>query len=210
MISPLEVTSPLDLDVVDLVADTLADGGVVVLPTDTVYGLASALEPSSGVERIFELKRRRRDLPIPVLVGSVEQARTLARFDPVAERLAAKWWPGPLTLVLHRRKGMTVDLGGERESDGGSIGIRLPESDLIAELCRRVGPIATTSANRSGGNDPTKIDDAVATFGESVDIYLDGGHSGSALASTVIDVRGSLRVIRAGAIDPAKLGLGEV
>ncbi|HLK46404.1 MAG TPA: L-threonylcarbamoyladenylate synthase, partial [Acidimicrobiales bacterium] len=147
----------------DETVSVLRAGGVVLLPTDTVYGLAVATACPGAVEQLFALKGRARDVPIAVLVAGEAQAWSIASPSPAspARRLASRWWPGPLTLVVPRRPGWEVDIGG----DGATVGVRCPDHDLVRELCRAVGPLATTSANRHGSATPATAPDAAAALG---------------------------------------------
>jgi tRNA threonylcarbamoyl adenosine modification protein (Sua5/YciO/YrdC/YwlC family) len=188
-------------DDVERVAAALVRGEVVIVPTDTVYGLAALPTVPGAVARLFELKRRPAGVPLAVLCDSAEQALALAApvTDDVA-RLTERLWPGPLTLVLRRRDGLDLDLGGASET----IGLRCPDHRLVRDIARRVGPIATTSANRHGEPTPDTAAELVAAFGE-VSVVVDGGPS-AAPASTVLDCTGpEWRVLREGALDLATI-----
>lgn len=153
----------------------LTEGKVVGVPTDTVYGLATR---RSATEALFRLKGRPPDKAIPVLVGSVAQARRLAVFTPTAERLADAHWPGPLTLVMGVRS-------EGKKSEETTVGLRMPDHPVILDLLAEWGPLAVTSANRSGEN-PAKSDlQAREIFGGQVEVYLPGVCPGG-VASTVI------------------------
>ena len=121
-------------------------GELIVFPTDTVYGIAVAPDEAAATARLFEAKQRPRDLTLPVLAGSIADARAIAALDDRAERLAAALWPGPLTLVVPRSaRSAPWQLGG----DGASVGVRIP-AHRLARAVLAGGPLATTSANRSG------------------------------------------------------------
>ena len=130
---------------------TLRAGGAVVVPTDTVYGLAVRADLPGAVDRLAALKDRAAEQPVAVLVASIEQADAVGLLSVDARRLAERWWPGPLTLVLPRRAGLDWDLG----EPAGTVGVRVPDHDLVRGLASAVGPLATTSANRHGDADPT-------------------------------------------------------
>jgi L-threonylcarbamoyladenylate synthase len=186
---------------VDDVVDALRAGGVVVLPTDTIYGLAALPTDAAAVERVFELKGRRADVPLAVLCASAAQALELA--EPVAgvDAVAARFWPGPLTLVLPRRSGVELHLGEPEHT----VGLRVPDHDLVRAIADRVGPIAVTSANRHG--EPTEVTaaGAGASLHGAPDLVVDGG-SLEATASTVVDATVSPWVVRRhGGIDPAEV-----
>jgi L-threonylcarbamoyladenylate synthase len=163
----------------------LRAGEAIVLPTDTVYGLATL--PSS-VERLYALKGRPESLPIAFLVESAEQAATFVTTAGVAGRLARAFWPGPLTIVVRR-------LDGE-----GTLGVRCPDHIFLHLVTRQVGPLAVTSANRHGEATPIEARDAAASLTGDVALVIDGG-SCAGTASTVVDTTGrDLAIIRAGPI----------
>lgn len=175
---------------VDEAARVLAGGGLVVIPTDTVYGVAARIDRPEAVRRIFELKGRPREKALPVLVADLETARRLAVFTPQALELAATGWPGPLTLVLERGA-LAADLGG----DGRTVALRIPDHPAALELLARAGPLAATSANPSGRPPHRSVEEIAASLGEGVDLYLDGGRLGST-PSRVISLVGEPRVLR--------------
>lgn len=180
----------------------LEAGGVVVLPTDTVYGLAARAVDRSATDRVFALKGRGADVPLAVLCASADQALGLAEpADAAVAAVAQRWWPGPLTLVLRRRPGVGLHLG----EPAGTVGLRVPDDGLVRALAARVGPIAATSANRHGDPVAGTAEEARAALGEGVDLVLDGGPLGQR-SSTVVDAtEHPWRVLRAGPIDPEAL-----
>ena len=188
---------------VDLIVTTLEGGGVVVLPTDTVYGLAALPTDAGASARLFALKGRGADVPVAVLCASAEQALALAD-DPLAPGVAAvaeRWWPGPLTLVLPRRPGVALHLGEPRHT----IGLRVPDDDLVRAVAERVGPIAATSANRHGQPTAVTALEATEQLGPDVDLVVDGGRL-EGRSSTVIDATTSpWRVLREGPLDAAAI-----
>lgn len=183
--------------VVERLAAVLAGGGVAVLPTDTVYGLAAAAPEADAVHRLFALKGRAADVPIAVLCADAGQALALAGpIPPVAATLAAEHWPGPLTLVLRRRADLAWELGEPPDT----IGLRCPDHDLVRAVAARVGPLATTSANRHGSPTPATAGDAAASLTGPVDLVVDGGRVDGE-PSTVVDLTGATpRVLRRGAL----------
>jgi L-threonylcarbamoyladenylate synthase len=186
------------LERVDEVVDVLVRGGVVVLPTDTVYGLAALPTSASAVERVFALKGRKADVPIAVLCASAEQALALAAPVPGAAEVAAELWPGPLTLVLPRRAGVELHLGEPVHT----IGLRVPDHPLVRAIAERTGPIATTSANRHGEPTPPTAAGAAASLTSEPDFVVDGGLL-EAVASTVVDATSDpWTVLRRGPVDP--------
>lgn len=176
----------LPADDIEPAAKALAAGQVVAIPTDTVYGLAVDAFHTGGADRLFALKRRPRHVELPVLVANREQALAMATGVPgLAERLMDRFWPGALTLVLPRNPDLVADLG----SDEATIGVRCPDHDLPRALCRRVGPLATTSANLHGEPTATTAQQVDETFGSALPLVLDGGTCAGS-PSTVVDCTG--------------------
>ncbi len=181
-------------------AEALARGDLVVLPTDTVYGLASA---PGATAKLFDAKARPRSLTLPVLVANARDATRVALLDDRACRLAERFWPGGLTLVLRRTPDWTKwDLGEER----ATVGVRVPDHPLTRALLRATGPLAVTSANRSGEPTPTDCHGVRAVFGDQVAVYLCDDPRPAGPPSTVLDLSGpEPRVLREGAIAPSEL-----
>lgn len=175
----------------------LRDGLVVGIPTDTVYGLAVDPFVPGASDAIFTAKVRPREVALPVLVASVDQALSLATaVPPMAEALMKRYWPGPLTVVLPRRPDLTADLG----DDDVTVGVRCPDHPVPLALCAKAGPLATTSANRHGQPTSETAQDVAAVFGDAVALVLDGGRA-SGLPSTVVDCTGlEPRLLREGRI----------
>ena len=193
---------------IELAAAALARGEVVCLPTESSYGLAADLRSPQGLARITAMKGGRPvDSPFPLIAGDAATARGLARVWPdAAERLAARHWPGPLTLVVPAREGLPPEVVGP---DGG-VGVRVSNHPLAAALARALGePITATSANRSGQPPATTAAAARAALGGEVAVYLDGGVcAGTPSTVVAVDQAGRLRIIRPGAIalDPIAPG----
>jgi tRNA threonylcarbamoyl adenosine modification protein (Sua5/YciO/YrdC/YwlC family) len=187
----------------DRAADALRAGEVVLLPTDTVYGIAVRAELPGATARLFSLKDRSEIQPVAVLVAGRDQALTLvADADDGIVRVMDRLWPGPLTLVLRRApEHEHLELGG----DPTTIGIRCPDHDLVRALAADVGPLATTSANRHGEPTPPTAADAAASLVGPVALVVDGGPAGT-VASTVVDLTGSEpHVLREGAVTVADI-----
>ncbi len=178
-------------------AEALGSGDIVGIPTDTVYGLAADPWHSGAADRLFAVKGRPRRVELPLLVASEAQALGLATAVPdSARRLMARFWPGPLTIVLPRGPDVSADLGDDDET----IGLRCPDHPVPLALCRAVGPIATTSANRHG-SEPLTTAAAVAAILPGVALVLDGGLCDRP-ASTVVDATGQVpKLLRPGSID---------
>jgi L-threonylcarbamoyladenylate synthase len=182
----------------------LRSGGVVALPTDTVYGIAVALDTPGGIERLFRVKRRPPDKSIALLLADAEQAATMGVVTEAAEALAAACWPGGLTLVLARRPG--VVLPDALTGGAPTVGVRVPDHAAPRALAEAVGPLPTTSANVSGEPEARDAAEIVALLGDAIDLVLDGGPAHGGPASTVVDASGdSLRVLRVGAIPVARM-----
>jgi len=171
-------------------------GRLVIFPTDTVYGLGTRPDDPSATARVFEAKRRTRDLELPVLVSTVEAAREIAGFDDRAERLAREFWPGALTLVLSRAdRSEGWDLGG----DVSTIGVRVPAHPLARAVVSAAGPLAVTSANVSGEDPITTCGGLRAAFADVVAVMLCEQEPLEGSASTVVDLaHGEARLLRRG------------
>lgn len=181
----------------------LQRGQLVVLPTDTVYGLAADAFDPSAVRRLLAAKGRGREMPPPVLVGAVTTLDALAVGVPAfARELVAKYWPGPLTLVCRQQSSLQWDLGDTR----GTVAVRMPDDRLALDLLARTGPLAVSSANLSGSPAATTAAEAQEMLGDSVEVYLDGGPAMAGVPSTIVDVTGkNLRILREGVISRAEL-----
>ncbi len=192
------MTDPGVAEPVEQAARAALEGRLVVYPTDTVYAISTRPDDARATRRLFEAKARSRDLELPVLVPSTSVAREIAAFDERAEALVLRFWSGPLTIVLPRADpSRPWDLGGDPQT----IGVRVPNHPLALALLARTGPLATSSANRSGEATPGTCDDIQALFGERVDVYLCEEGARSGLASTVVDLaHGDPRVLRPGSV----------
>lgn len=168
---------------------TLAAGGLVVVPTDTVYGLAAALDRPASIARIFELKDRPRSKPLAVLAADMAQASAVAIFDDPARKLAGESWPGPLTIVLSSARHL-----GQLGGDGETVGVRVPGHPFCLSLLKMTGPLAVTSANPSGAPTPKKMEEIAELFGDAVDLYIDGGEASAAPSRVVSFVGGTKRL----------------
>ena len=183
-------------------ARILAGGGVIVYPTETLYGLGADASNEVALERLVELKGREAGKPIAVLVSDTEMLEgVVEEVSTAAADLMRRFWPGPLTIVLRARPTVSHWLTG----GGDSIGVRVSSHPTAMALVRALGrPLTAPSANPAGLRPPTRLDEARAYFGSRVDCYVDGGGLPGEPASTVVDARGELRVIRDGAV-PAHL-----
>ena len=188
----------------------LARGDLVVVPTDTVYGLAAQPNVPGATQRVFEVKGRSRDLILPVLVADVDDAAEIAVLDERTRTLAADFWPGGLTLIVPRT---AASEGWDLGDAGGTVGIRVPDHEMTLSLLARTGPLAVTSANRSGEPTPDQCEELVAALGEGVAIYLCAGPARHKVPSSIVDLtHAPPRVIRHGAVplEAIREVLGEV
>jgi L-threonylcarbamoyladenylate synthase len=182
----------------------LRAGGVVAVPTDTVYGLAVDLAAPGAIERLFTAKQRPVDRAVMLLLADAAQAGDLAAWTPAAEALAAAFWPGGLTLVLAQRPGRRLP----RELTGGrpTIGLRLPDHAAPRALAAVVGPLPVTSANVSGVPEASDASEIGDQLGAAIDLILDGGQAHGGPPSTVVDCSAAeTRILRDGAIPFASL-----
>lgn len=198
------VVAATSADAIDRAAAALSAGNVIAIPTETVYGLA-VLPVEDALARLVAAKRRSADKGIALLVDSIDQVRAIAYVTPAAARLAERFWPGPLTLVLRQRsdKPLPALLTGGRPT----IGVRLPDHSIPRALARRLGPIAASSANLSGEADAVTADQVAAKLGDVVSMIIDDGPVRGGVASTVVACleADELTVLRQGAIPSAAL-----
>jgi L-threonylcarbamoyladenylate synthase len=178
-------------------------GEVVVLPTETVYGVGCDAFHPLGVSRLLEAKARGRDLPLPVLVGSPSTVEGLAYELSWSTRLLIEaFWPGPLTLVVRHQPSLAWDVGDPQ----GHVALRMPLHPVALEVLVETGPMAVTTANRAGAPAPRTYGEAEDQLGEAVSIYLDAGECAEGPPSTIVDMTSRTPVLlRAGAFDLADL-----
>jgi len=179
-------------------------GQLVVLPTDTVYGIGADAFDARAVQRLLDAKGRGRDMPPPVLVSANTTLDALATDMPGwVPDLIEQYWPGPLTIVCRQQPSLRWDLGDTR----GTVAVRMPDDPAALDLLGRTGPMAVSSANVTGEPAATDADAAERMLGESVHVILDGGPSTGSTASTIVDCTGSRpRILREGAIMAEELG----
>lgn len=184
-------------------ARVLADGGVVAFPTDTVYGIGVALATPGGIERLFAAKQRPPDKAIALLIADAAQAAEIGDVNAAASALADAFWPGGLTLVIALRpdRSLPAALTGDPTIPHPKVGLRVPDHEAPRALARAVGPLPTTSANRSGEPEGRDADELEAQLGPALDLILDGGPAHGGPASTVVDTTTEpVRILREGAI----------
>jgi tRNA threonylcarbamoyl adenosine modification protein (Sua5/YciO/YrdC/YwlC family) len=179
-------------------ASAVQDGQLVVLPTDTVYGVGADAFNPAAVSALLAAKGRGRNMPPPVLVGSVGAAAALTEsLGAFGQDLIDEFWPGPLTLVFRASSTLMWDLGETM----GTVAVRMPLHPVALDLLRRTGPMAVSSANRHSLPAATTADEAQAQLGDAISVYLDGGPCADNVPSTILDLTGTVpRLLRAGAL----------
>ena len=182
---------------IERAVEALESGGLVAFPTDTVYGLAAHLRRPAAIARIFAVKGRPAQKAIPVLIGAPEQFPLVAAaVGQAVERLAQAFWPGPLTMVLPRRPELPSELGEQP-----TVGVRMPDHPVALALLRAAGPLAVTSANRSGEPECRQAEEVERALGGQIELILDGGRTPGGVPSTVVDCTGEQpRLLRPGPI----------
>lgn len=199
----LDVTGEDRESAIEEAAAALRDGKLVVLPTDTVYGVAADAFSPQGTAAIFAAKHRSRRFPLPVLIRSPKQLPGLCTTVPAAaDRLMAAYWPGPLTLVVRSEPNLMWDLGEAQ----GTVAVRMPLDEVALAVIRAVGPLAVTSANLAGQPPPTSIRAAQRHLGTGVEVYLDAGERRQLRASTIVDLtRAEPHILRSGVLDDTEV-----
>ncbi|WP_113701076.1 L-threonylcarbamoyladenylate synthase [Nonomuraea lactucae] len=178
-------------------------GELVVLPTDTVYGIGADAFTPSAVTALLDAKGRGREMPPPVLVGTVRAAGALVEdLGPYGQDLIDAFWPGPLTLVCKANRALSWDLGDTK----GTVAVRMPLHPVALDLLKETGPMAVSSANRSGSPAAVTAQEAEEQLGDAVAVYLDGGSTTDNTPSTILDLTTAVpRLLRRGAIPVEKL-----
>jgi L-threonylcarbamoyladenylate synthase len=181
----------------------LRSGELVVLPTDTLYGIGADAFYPSAVNGLLATKGRGRDMPPPVLVGTVRAATALIEdFGQYGKDLIDEFWPGGLTLVCRANRSLNWDLGDTQ----GTVAVRMPLHPVALELLKETGPLAVSSANFTGSPPATTAAEAQEQLGDAVSVYLDGGPCANDVASTIVDLTGNVpRLLRAGTVSVGRL-----
>ena len=184
-------------------ASAVRRGELVVLPTDTVYGIGADAFTPAAITALLDAKGRGRDMPPPVLVGTVRAANALVDdLGPYGQDLIDAFWPGPLTLVCKANRALSWDLGDTK----GTVALRMPLHPVALDLLKETGPMAVSSANRSGAPAAVTAAEAEEQLGDSVAVYLDGGKTTDNTPSTILDLTTAVpRMLRRGAIPVEKL-----
>jgi tRNA threonylcarbamoyl adenosine modification protein (Sua5/YciO/YrdC/YwlC family) len=187
---------------VEAAAAAVRRGELVVIPTDTVYGIAADAFSHDAVRDLLEAKGRGREMPPPVLVSAVTTLDALADGVPDwARALVKEFWPGPLTLVLRQQASLMWDLGETR----GTVAVRMPDDEVALAVLERTGPLAVSSANLTGRAAALDADQAEQMLGDAVAVIVDGGPSRGGEASTIVDATAHGRVLRLGALSVEQL-----
>lgn len=190
----------LDANAVDRIRACLEKGGLVVHPTDTVYGLAADPFQTKAVERVYEVKVRPRELALSMALADAAEVFRFGSKTPLAENFCKKNLPGPYTVVLRA----TPEAPRALVNKNGLIGIRVPDHPIPLLIAKTYGPITTTSANRHGQPSPSSCEEAKAQLGDGVDLYIDAGPSPLGAESTVVDLSGpKAKILRQGTV-PSK------
>jgi L-threonylcarbamoyladenylate synthase len=185
-------------DALDAAVRLLKAGELVCYPTDTVYGIGAAASNDAAVRRLYAVKGRRPDNPLPLLIADSAQASFIAEVTPLAHRLMTRYWPGGLTIVMRKLADFrSLALAGQ-----DTVGLRVPDCEIVREIVRALGePITGTSANRSGARSPLTAQEVALQLGELVPLIIDGGRTPGGIESTVVDVSaGAPKVLRQGAV----------
>jgi tRNA threonylcarbamoyl adenosine modification protein (Sua5/YciO/YrdC/YwlC family) len=184
-------------------AAALRQGDLAVMPTDTVYGVAADAFSPAAVAGLLAAKGRGRDMPPPVLVGSMRAATALMEdLNTSGKDLIEEFWPGGLTLVVRASRSLVWDLGDTK----GTVAVRMPLHQLALDLLKETGPLAVSSANRAGAPPATTADGAQEQLGEAISVYLDGGPCPGEVPSTIVDLTGGVpRLLRAGVVPVKRL-----
>lgn len=188
-------------EAIEKAAKILQLGGVVVYPTETVYGLGANIMDQGTIERLFEIKGRNISKPISIAFRNLEQAKSFAVFNKAAEKLGEKFLPGPLTIILQAKLQLDPLLGG------GKIGVRIVDHPVVSAILDKTKfPITATSANISGKESPTTAEEAIDQIGEKVDLVINAGKCKLGKPSTVVDCSlGKIEILREGSIPREKI-----
>jgi L-threonylcarbamoyladenylate synthase len=189
---------------IEQAAFLIQQGQLVCFPTDTVYGIGAAASNEEAIRRLYAVKGRTPDKPLPLLIGHPGDVGHYAEVSPVAKSLIASFWPGALTIVMRKVSGFRSAALARKDT----VALRVPDHDVPREIARMLGePLTGTSANRSNSRPPLSAAEVAFSLGDMVSLVLDGGRSESGIESTVVDVTGAAPVIvREGAVGREELG----
>ncbi len=195
----IKITEDNRKEILRKAIEILNDGGIVAYPTETFYGLGVKFDKEASLKKLYELKKRPKEKPMPLIIGSRESLSMIAvSVNEIAESLMDKFWPGPLTLILEAKKGLSPYL----TANTGRITVRIPGESAALHLVKEAGfPITATSANPSGMPPAEDADAVIRYFGEKIDMVIDGGRTPGGLPSTIANVTGkNIKIVREGAI----------
>lgn len=204
MINYLDCRNEIDYKKLQDVADIIKQGGIVVFPTETVYGIGTNGLDSKAITQLYEVKQRPLNKPISLLVSSLEMAKAVTEnISDIEYKLMEAFFPGPLTIILKKNKAVPNNLTNNTDT----VGIRLPDNIISRKLIEYANvPIATPSANISGRSSGTNIQDIIKDFGDKVDYYIDGGPSELGIGSTIVKIDGNEPIIlRKGSISEEEI-----
>ena len=192
-----QVLPSTDPRVLPLALEILQGGGLVAFPTDTVYGLGALIQIPDSIQALYTVKGRQSAKAIPILLSSPDEMERVAlAVSPMAKRLAERFWPGPLTLVVSKHPGLPEYLGLPVElSSQPTVGVRMPDHSVALALLRITGPLAVTSANRSGEASAVTAREVEEQLGGRIGLVLDGGQTPGGVSSTVVDCTGYAPII---------------
>jgi L-threonylcarbamoyladenylate synthase len=188
---------------IEQAAFLLQQGQLVCFPTDTVYGIGAAASSDDAIRRLYAVKGRSPDKPLPLLISETAEASWYAEVTPIAKSLMARFWPGPLTIVMRKVDGLrSRALAGQN-----TVALRVPDNDVPRDLVRLLGePLTGSSANRSGARPPVSAAEVAFSLGEMVSLVIDGGRSPGSVESTVVDVTGPApAIVREGVVTREEL-----
>ena len=189
------------MDTLKIASKIISDGGIIIYPTDTVYGLGCDPFNQIALRRLLKIKEGRRK-PLPILVATKKDAMNILVWNETAEILTSRFWPGQLTIILKYISAFPPEV----TAGGDSLAVRVPNNRITLELLRLCqGPLIGTSANPSGMQPCTTAQEAVETLGDKVDLIIDGGKSTTTTPSTVIDLSNNFKIIREGSLSPILL-----
>lgn len=188
---------------IEQAAFLLRQGQLVCYPTDTVYGIGAVASNDDAIRRLYAVKGRSPDNPLPLLISEAADAGRYAQVTPSARALISRFWPGPLTIVMRKTEGLrSRALAGKR-----TVALRVPDNHVPREIVRLLGePLTGTSANRSGARPPVSAAEVAFSLGDMISLVIDGGRSPTGIESTVVDVSGAApKIVREGAVSREEL-----
>lgn len=189
-------------EALETASEKLHNGGIIAIPTDTVYGFAALVSDETAIEKLYRIKEREQNKSIAVLLGDAEQASLIAhKFPTKAQRLAKTYWPGALTIIIRKKAGLPANL-----TSNDLVGLRIPDHAFTRDLIRMTGPLAVTSANISGQPPAKSVPDFLNILGPQLDMIIDGGPCRGGVPSSVINCETEPAVVlRAGAVSEEEL-----